>query len=209
MRVLITAGPTREYLDDVRYLSNASSGKMGYALAQAVKSAGHDVVLVSGPVGLSPPVGCELHAVETTDQLLAACQAVWPGCDGVIATAAVCDYRPRQRFPGKLAKTGVSLELELVETADVLADLGRNKGTRWIVGFALESEEYAHVNALRKLKEKNCDAIVLNRPSAIGSESNEVEVIDGAGRTPVRFSGAKSQVADELWQWIERNIAVR
>jgi phosphopantothenoylcysteine decarboxylase/phosphopantothenate--cysteine ligase len=207
MRVLITAGPTREYLDDVRYLSNASSGKMGYALAQAVKSAGHDVVLVSGPVGLSPPVGCELHAVETTDQLLAACQAVWPTCDGVIATAAVCDYRPRQRFPGKIAKTGVSLELELVETADVLADLGRTKGPRWIVGFALESEEYAHVNALRKLREKNCDAIVLNRPSAIGSESNDVEVIVGHGDVATRISGAKSQVAAELWQWIERTLA--
>jgi len=209
MRVLITAGPTREYLDDVRYLSNASSGKMGYALAQAVKSAGHDVVLVSGPVGLSPPVGCELHAVETTDQLLAVCQSVWPSCDGAIATAAVCDYRPKQRFPGKMAKTGVSLELELVETADVLADLGRTKEYRWIVGFALESEEFAHVNALRKLKQKNCDAIVLNRPTAIGSESNEIEVIDGGGSAVAKFAGAKSQVAHDLWRWIEDVVARR
>ena len=206
MRVLITAGPTREYLDDVRYLSNASSGKMGYALAQAVRAAGHDVVLVSGPVGLSPPVGCELHAIETTDQLLNACRLAWPNCNGAIATAAVCDYRPRQRFPGKLAKTGVSLELELVETADVLAELGRSKGPRWIVGFALESEEFAHVNALRKLKEKNCDAIVLNRPSAIGAESNEVELIDASGVTAARFSGAKSQVASDLWAWIEQML---
>jgi phosphopantothenoylcysteine decarboxylase/phosphopantothenate--cysteine ligase len=206
MRVLITAGPTREYLDDVRYLSNASSGKMGYALAQAVRAAGHEVVLVSGPVGLSPPVGCELHAVETTDQLLAACQAAWATCDGVIATAAVCDYRPRQRFPGKLAKTGVSLELELVETADVLADLGRHKQQRWIVGFALESEEFTHVNALRKLKDKNCDAIVLNRPTAIGSEVNEVEVIDARGVSVAKFAGAKSQVAEGLWAWIAATL---
>jgi phosphopantothenoylcysteine decarboxylase/phosphopantothenate--cysteine ligase len=206
MRVLITAGPTREYLDDVRYLSNASSGKMGYALAQAVRQAGHEVVLISGPVGLSPPVGCELHAVETTDQLLAVCQAAWPTCDGVIATAAVCDYRPKQRFSGKIAKTGVSLELELVETADVLADLGRNKGSRWIVGFALESEEFAHVNALRKLKEKNCDAIVLNRPVAISAETNDIEVIGAAGVAVARFSGAKSQVAQDLWAWIERTF---
>lgn len=206
LRVLITAGPTREYLDDVRYLSNASSGKMGFALAQAVQAAGHEVVLVSGPVHLSPPVGCELHAVETTEQLLTACRAVWPSCHGVIATAAVCDYRPKQRVLGKIAKTGVSLELELVETADVLADLGRNKGDRWIVGFALESEEFAHVNALRKLREKNCDAIVLNRPAAIGAEVNDVEVIAPSGQTVVRFAGAKSQVARDLWQWIERTF---
>ncbi|MDX1970350.1 MAG: phosphopantothenoylcysteine decarboxylase [Planctomycetaceae bacterium] len=202
MRILITAGPTREYLDDVRYLSNASSGRMGYALAEAALAAGHEVHLISGPVALPPPPGAEVVAVETTDQLLAACDAVWNDCDGVIATAAVCDYRPASRFPGKLAKTGVSLELELVETADVLAELGRKKGDRWIVGFALESEEFAHVNALRKLKEKNCDAIVLNRPTAIGSEDNSVEVINGAGQTVARFAGRKTAIAGELIAWI-------
>lgn len=206
MRVLITAGPTREYLDDVRYLSNASSGRMGFALAEAVLAAGHEVVLACGPVILPAPPGCEVHPVETTDDLLSACGTLFPGCDGVIATAAVCDYRPRERFSGKLAKTGVSLELELVETADVLADLGRQKGNRWIIGFALESDEFAHVNALRKLKEKNCDAIVLNRPTAIGSESNRVEVIDSAGKTVATFAGSKADVAKQLWQWIEATV---
>ena len=168
MRILITAGPTREYLDDVRYLSNASSGRMGFAIAEAITAAGHQAVLVSGPVMLTPPAGCEIHQVETTQDLLDTCNRLFIDCQGVIATAAVCDYRPRERFPGKLAKTGVSLELELVETADVLAELGVQKGNRWIVGFALESDEFAHINALRKLKQKNCDAIVLNRPTAIG-----------------------------------------
>ncbi len=200
--MLITAGPTREYLDDVRYLSNASSGRMGYALAEAALAAGHQVVLITGPVALAPPAGAEVRQVETTEELLAACDAVWPECDGVIATAAVCDYRPRTRFPGKLAKTGVSLELELVETADVLAELGRKKGNRWIMGFALESEEYAHVNALRKLKEKNCDAIVLNRPTAIGATDNSVEVITTTGTTVARFAGSKGHVAQELLRWI-------
>lgn len=202
MRVLITAGPTREYLDDVRYLSNASSGRMGYALAEAVLAAGHEVILLTGPVMLSPPAGCTVIEIETTDELLRECRAVWEQCDGVIATAAVCDYRPRTRFPGKLAKTGVSLELELVETADVLADLGQHKGRRWIVGFALESEEFAHINALRKLKEKNCDAIVLNRPTAIGAATNTVEVIDRAGASVATFAGSKATVARCLWQWI-------
>lgn len=206
MRILITAGPTREYLDDVRYLSNASSGQMGFALAAAAIAAGHEVVLISGPVSLPVPEQAEFHAIETTDQLLEACSRVWDRCDGVIATAAVCDYRPRARFPGKLAKTGVSLELELVETADVLAELGRRKGVKWIVGFALESEEFAHVNALRKLKEKNCDAIVLNRPTAIGSLDNSVEVIDAAGGTVARFAGKKTAIATDLVQWVEDHL---
>jgi phosphopantothenoylcysteine decarboxylase / phosphopantothenate---cysteine ligase len=206
MRILITAGPTREYLDDVRYLSNASSGRMGYALAEAALQAGMQVVLVSGPVDLTPPLGCEAHFVETTEELLNACRKLFDGCDGVIATAAVCDYKPRERFQGKLAKNGVSLELELVETADVLAEMGLNKGNRWIVGFALESDEYAHVNAMRKLREKNCDAIVLNRPTAIGNASNSVEVIGLQGQTLARFAGHKSNVAQQLISWIQTEI---
>jgi phosphopantothenoylcysteine decarboxylase/phosphopantothenate--cysteine ligase len=202
MRILITAGPTREYLDDVRYLSNASSGRMGYAIAEAVLAAGHQAVLVSGPVMLTPPSGSEVHPVETTAELHDVCNRLFLDCDGAIATAAVCDYRPRARFPGKLAKTGVSLELELVETADVLADLGLQKGHRWLVGFALESDEFAHVNALRKLKHKNCDAIVLNRPTAIGSTTNQIEIINPVGATVASFSGAKTDVAHELWNWI-------
>ncbi len=209
MRILITAGPTREYLDDVRYLSNASSGRMGYSLAAAAREAGHDVVLISGPVAIAPPEDVTLMNVETTEQLLQACASVWQDCDGVIATAAVCDYRPRARFPGKLAKTGVSLELELVETADVLAELGRQKGDRWIVGFALESEEFAHVNALRKLKEKNCDAIVLNRPTAIGADDNSVEVIAPAGATVATFAGSKLAVARHLISWINQKFTPR
>ena len=201
MRILIT-GPTREYLDDVRYLSNASSGRMGYAIAEAVLAAGHQAVLVSGPVMLTPPHGSEVHPVETTAELHDVCNRLFQDCDGAIATAAVCDYRPRARFPGKLAKTGVSLELELVETADVLADLGLQKGHRWLVGFALESDEFAHVNALRKLKHKNCDAIVLNRPTAIGSTTNQIEIINPVGATVASFSGAKTDVAHELWNWI-------
>lgn len=206
MRILITAGPTREYLDDVRYLSNASSGRMGYAIVSAVQAAGHQAVLVTGPVALTPPPGCEAHHVETTEELHDVCRELFVNCDGVIATAAVCDYRPRARFPGKLAKTGVSLELELVETADVLADLGNQKGHRWIVGFALESDEFAHINALRKLKEKNCDAIVLNRPTAIGAVTNQIEIIDRGGVSVARFSGEKTDVARELWQWIADNL---
>ncbi len=116
MRILLTAGPTREYLDDVRYLSNASSGRMGYALAEACRLAGHQIVLVSGPVSLTPPPGCEVHQIETTEELLDVCRAEWPRCDGVIATAAVCDYRPVERFSGKLTKNGKDAAISFVLT---------------------------------------------------------------------------------------------
>ena len=133
MRILITAGPTREYIDDVRFLSNASSGRMGYALAVAAIERGHEVVLVTGPADLSPPAGCELHRIETTDQLRQTCLQLFPACDGVIATAAVCDYRPRHRTSGKMTKTGQPVILELVETSDVLAELGSQKQHQWNV----------------------------------------------------------------------------
>jgi len=208
MRILITAGPTREYLDDVRYLSNASSGRMGFALAEAILAAG---IKLFWRAACLVDTTCWLRSPSSGNDRRSAVglQSPVPRLRRVIATAAVCDYRPKSRFPGKLAKTGVSLELELVETADVLADLGRHKGARWIIGFALESDEYAHVNALKKLKHKNCDAIVLNRPTAIGAETNQIEVIDDAGSTVVSFAGTKLEVATQLWAWIEQSIVSR
>lgn len=206
MRILITAGPTREYLDDVRFLSNASSGKMGYALAQAALAAGHEVVLVSGPVSLSPPPGCEVHAVETTGQMYEECLRLFPGCSGVIGAAAVCDYRPRERPAGKIAKTGKPLVVEFVETPDILAELGRKKEGRWVVGFALESQN-PRESALRKLKAKGCNAIVLNHPRVIGSESGRVELIDDQGMTGGIWEGGKSEIARGIIAWIDRHLA--
>ncbi|HAH45661.1 phosphopantothenoylcysteine decarboxylase [Gimesia sp.] len=206
MRILITAGPTREYLDDVRYLSNASSGQMGYALARSAIAAGHEVALVSGPVTIAPPAGCELYQVETTDEMFAQCETLFADCDGVIGTAAVCDYRIKTRKPGKIAKTGEAITLELVETIDVLAELGTQKGDRWVMGFALESQD-ARFNAVRKLYSKKCDAIVLNSVSAIGSSENFVEVIDQSQEIVATYSGEKSRVADSLIEWIQHHLA--
>jgi phosphopantothenoylcysteine decarboxylase/phosphopantothenate--cysteine ligase len=206
VKILITAGPTREYLDDVRYLSNASSGRMGYEIAAAAREAGHEVLLVTGPVALAPPAGCEVHQIETTDQLRDACLQLFPGCDGIIAVAAVCDYRPRQRIVGKISKTGAAVTFEFIETADVLAELGRHKDQQWIVGFALESQD-PRTNAMRKLKMKNCDCIVLNDTSAIAATDNAVEVLDPLGETVAKFDGPKSQVARELFAWIAANVA--
>jgi len=205
MRILITAGPTREYLDDVRYLSNASSGKMGYALAQAALEAGHQVVLVTGPVDLKPPVGCDVRPVVTTEQMREACVAAFPDCDGVIAAAAVCDYKPRQKTSGKMTKTGQPISIELIETDDVLAELGASRGSRWVVGFALEAEN-ARENALQKLRAKNCDAVVLNGPQAIGSETNDVVLLGRQGETLAQWSGGKNGIAQSLITWIGTNL---
>lgn len=206
MRILITAGPTREYIDDVRFLSNASSGQMGYAIARACQEAGHETVLVTGPVRLTPPDGCEVHHVETTEDLEHTCSKLYPECDGVIAVAAVCDYRPKQRVQGKITKTGESVVFELVETVDVLAALGTmKKDGQWIVGFALESQD-PRANAMRKLKVKNCDFIVLNDTSAIGSSDNAVEVLGPDGKTVAAFRGPKETIAISLVNWLSDRL---
>ena len=205
MRILITAGPTREYLDDVRYLSNASSGQMGYALAEAALHAGHEVVLVSGPVALTPPVGCEVYHVESSQEMLDVCMRLFPECDGAIGAAAVCDYRPMLRATGKIAKTGQPLQLELIETTDVLAELGKIKGRRWLVAFALEASD-GRRKALAKRHRKNCDAVVLNAPSAIGSPSNSVELFDAADQSVAMWNGSKGDVATELVTWIGKQF---
>lgn len=179
---------------------------MGYELTRAALEAGHEVALVSGPVTLSPPEGCELYQVETTDEMYEQSEKLFADCDGVIGTAAVCDYRIKIRKPGKIAKTGEAITLELVETIDVLAELGTRKGNRWVMGFALESQD-ARFNAVRKLYSKKCDAIVLNSVSAIGSAENHVEVIDQTQETVATYSGPKSQVADALIAWIQSHIA--
>lgn len=207
MRILITAGPTREYLDEVRFLSNASSGKMGYALAAAAVAAGHHVELVTGPVCLKPPEGCQVTAVESSQEMFDACERLFATCDGVIAAAAVTDYTPKLKATGKIKKTGQGLTLELVETADVLAALGATKGIRWVVGFALEAQN-PREGALRKLSTKHCDAIVLNRPSAIGSEDNRVELITAGGETVATWADSKSAIAKRLIEWIEASLWV-
>jgi phosphopantothenoylcysteine decarboxylase / phosphopantothenate---cysteine ligase len=205
MKILITAGPTREYLDDVRYLSNASSGRMGYALAQAGLDAGHQVVLVTGPVDLKPPTGCDVRHVITTEQMRDASIEAFPECDGVIAAAAVCDYKPRVRTPGKMTKIGEPISIELIETDDVLAQLGGSREGHWVVGFALEAEN-ARENALQKLRAKNCDIVVLNNPTAIGSDNNDVQILDDSGETLSHLTGSKTGIAQDLIAWIAEHL---
>ncbi|HUE72301.1 MAG TPA: phosphopantothenoylcysteine decarboxylase [Pirellulaceae bacterium] len=205
-RILITSGPTRQYLDPVRYLTNASSGRMGKALAQAALDAGHEVVVVSGPVHLKYPKQAEVLPVVSTEELLETCQRVFPSCDGAIGAAAPCDYRPVRVAEQKIAKTGEPLVLNLIETPDVMATLGATKRPgQWLVGFALETDDQ-HFRALTKLEKKSCDLIVLNDPSAIDSANNQVEVLDRDGQVVAQLTGTKESVARGILMAIQERL---
>ncbi|HKD38301.1 MAG TPA: phosphopantothenoylcysteine decarboxylase, partial [Pirellulales bacterium] len=161
-RILITSGATRQYLDPVRYLSNASSGRMGRAIAEAAIARGHDVVVVSGPVEVAYPPAAEVISIVSTEEMLSECRRVFPQCDGLIGVAAPCDYRPVKVEPQKIHRTGGPLVLELHETPDIVATLAAAKRPdQWVVGFALETEDH-RLRALAKLESKSCDLIVVN-----------------------------------------------
>jgi len=207
-RLLITSGPTRQYLDPVRYLTNASSGRMGAALAAVALAAGQDVVVVSGPVEVDYPSGVEVIPVVSTEEMLAASREEFTRCDGLIGVAAPCDYRPVRVQPHKIAKTGEPLLLQLIETDDVVATLGAHKGDRWVVGFALETEDQ-RLRALAKLEKKHCDLMVLNGPQAMHSPENEVEILDPAGKVVGTFTGPKEKVAQGVFQVIRQRLIDR
>ena len=204
-RILITSGPTRQYIDPVRYLTNASSGRMGKALAEAALKLGHEVVIVSGPVDVVYPTAAEVIPVVSTEDMLAACQKVFDSCDGLIGVAAPSDYRPVKVAPNKIAKTGEPLVLHLVETADVVATLGAGKTRQWLVGFALETEDH-RLRALAKLEKKHCDLMVLNGPEAMHSLENSVEIMDREGRVLEQLTGPKEAVAQGIFKVIESRL---
>jgi phosphopantothenoylcysteine decarboxylase / phosphopantothenate---cysteine ligase len=196
-RILITSGPTRQYLDPVRYLTNASSGRMGAALAEAALALGHEVVVVSGPVEVPYPPGADVVPVISTEEMMEAGRKVFADCDGLIGAAAPCDYRPVRVAPYKIAKNGEPLELQLIETNDIVATLGAEKGLRWVVGFALETEDH-RLRALAKLERKHCDLIVSNGVEAMHSLDNQVEILDPGGTVLKQVSGTKLEVAREI-----------
>jgi phosphopantothenoylcysteine decarboxylase / phosphopantothenate---cysteine ligase len=204
-RILITSGPTRQYLDPVRYLTNASSGRMGAALAAAAIEAGYEVVVVSGPVEVSYPEEAEVVSVVSTEDMLEACLKIFPTCDGLIAAAAPCDYRPITVAAQKIRKTGDTLKLHLVETPDVVALLGAAKDSQWMVAFALETEDQ-RLRAMQKLERKNCDLIVVNGPEAVHALDTIIEILDTAGDVVGTFSGSKMEVGRQIVHVIEERL---
>jgi len=204
-RILITSGPTRQYLDPVRYLTNASSGRMGAALAAAVLEAGHEAVVVSGPVDVEYPPGADVTPVVSTEEMLEVCLKLFPSCDGLIAAAAPCDYRPIVVASQKIRKTGGPLKLELVETPDVVAGLAPGREDRWMVAFALETED-PRMRALQKLERKSCDLIVVNGPETMHSEEASIEIIRTGGQSLLDVSGSKRAMAREIVRTIEEHL---
>jgi phosphopantothenoylcysteine decarboxylase/phosphopantothenate--cysteine ligase len=199
--VLITAGPTQEPLDPVRYISNRSSGKMGYALAEAASARGARVILVSGPVSLAPPRGVEVIGVRTAAEMREKVFANLEPAGIVVKAAAVADFRLSKVPDQKMKKTAARLSLELDPTPDILSELGRNKGGRLLIGFAAETEN-VQAEARRKLESKNCDMIVGNLvggETGFESEENEVVLVMRTGETVSVPRAPKRVIADRIF----------
>jgi len=209
-RVLITAGPTRERIDPVRFVSNRSSGKMGFAVAQAAREAGATVVLVAGPVSLPTPAGVARVDVESAADMLAAVLRELPGTDIFISTAAVADYRPTRAAEQKIKKTAESLELAMERTADVLATVAARADRPYAVGFAAETESVEQ-NARTKLMKKNLDMIAANEvghDKAFDCDDNQLIVLSRNGRHELPRAG-KLTLARGLIALIEQDLAAR
>ena len=201
--ILITAGPTREYLDDVRFLSNGSSGRMGFALAVAAMAAGHQATLVLGPTELSPPSGASVVRVVSALEMQAAAERAFAGADVVIAAAAVSDWRPAQRAPGKPPKPASgAATLQLVPNPDVVAGLAAKKGRRVVAGFGLESASAGMPAAIargrRKLVDKGLDLVVVNLHDAIGGDEAEFVLCHADGRDEALPRGGKDAAAARI-----------
>ncbi|MBN2062465.1 MAG: bifunctional phosphopantothenoylcysteine decarboxylase/phosphopantothenate--cysteine ligase CoaBC [Deltaproteobacteria bacterium] len=211
LKILVTAGATIEPIDPVRYISNRSSGKMGYAVAKAARMRGASVILVSGPTYLPPPHGIRLLAVETAEEMRKVVIEHSAESDIIIKAAAVSDYRPRESSMHKLKKGRDSVSLDLVKNTDILEELGRAKSTYGylLVGFAAETEDLI-LNARRKMEEKNLDLIVANDVSRVDSgfrtETNLVKIIYSDGRMDELPLLTKDEVADQL---LDRIISLK
>jgi phosphopantothenoylcysteine decarboxylase / phosphopantothenate---cysteine ligase len=175
MRIIITAGGTREYLDPVRFITNASSGQMGYALARSGLAARHKVTLISAPVALKPPRGVEMVNVISAAEMYEAVRKRFARCDCLIMAAAVADYTPRATSRAKLKKSTSDLQLRLKPTVDILKWAGNHKRGQFVVGFALEDKDVLK-RAEGKLAAKHADMIVANTPDAIGQASSSLAV---------------------------------
>jgi phosphopantothenoylcysteine decarboxylase/phosphopantothenate--cysteine ligase len=206
-RVLVTAGPTREPIDPVRFISNPSSGKMGYAIAAVAARRGAEVTLVSGPTSLPDPSGAKVIRVETAEEMARAVEAATAGIDLFVAAAAVSDYRPQRVSPSKIKKGPGDETLLLSRTPDILAGLGARfagaKDAPVLVGFAAETEEVI-ARAREKLKSKRCDLVVANKVGApgagFGGDSNRVALVSAAELAEI--AGPKEKVAEAILDWI-------
>ena len=201
MKFLITAGPTREPIDPVRFISNRSSGKMGYAIADAAVKAGHEVILISGPVCLKPPRGVQLVGINTSDEMYDAVHQYLKGIDIIVMSAAVADFKPANYIPHKIKKHRGLERISLAPTRDILASLTKLKKKFFVAGFAAETNSLRE-NALKKLREKKCDIIIGNDVSRMDtgmeSDDNEITLFYNSGEIVLIPRAKKTALAKKL-----------
>lgn len=206
MRILITAGPTREFIDPVRFISNLSTGFFGYGIAEFARKRGHKVILISGPTQLTPPKGVKFIVVLTALEMKSAVEKFFPSSDCLIMTAAVADYRPVNFFPDKIKKRGERLLIKLRRNPDILFAAGRNKKDRILAGFALETKDII-ANAKEKLESKNLDFIVAAKlgaeSSPFGDRKADFIIIDKNGTTR-KITARKALLSRIIVDKIER-----
>jgi phosphopantothenoylcysteine decarboxylase/phosphopantothenate--cysteine ligase len=200
VRFVVTAGPTREAIDPVRFISNRSSGKMGYSIAEAALAKKHQVTLISGPAVIAPPRGAQFITITNADELYRAIHRSLRRCDVFVMCAAVSDYKPARIAPRKMKKRQTAFALELVPTRDILASLPKRRDYL-VIGFAAETHDLK-INALKKLRAKNCDAIVANDVSGsetgMESDENEVTIFFRDGEIKKISRARKKIIAREL-----------
>ena len=205
-RIVVTAGRTEQPIDPVRFITNRSTGKMGYALAEQAQKRGADVVLISGPSSLDTPPGVQVELVRTVEELRVATTEAFDGADALIMTAAVLDFRPDSVSESKIKKQNGGLSLHLVPNDDFLIPMGKNKGDRVVVGFAMETDN-ALENAHKKLKKKHLDLIVLNElqveGAGFGVDTNVVTLIEPSRDVVALPLMSKHDVADHILDWFE------
>jgi phosphopantothenoylcysteine decarboxylase/phosphopantothenate--cysteine ligase len=206
-KILVTAGRTEEYLDPVRMITNPSTGRMGFALAEAARALGGQVTLISGPTHLSPPYGMEFVPVVSAAEMADAVLRHYPGTDILAMSAAVSDYRPRAIAPEKMKKSAQVFQIELERNEDILANLAEHKSNALHIGFAVETENEL-VNAQEKLRKKRLDLIVLNNPrhagAGFGTETNQVTLVDRDGRTQKLELMSKLALAFRIFEYVLR-----
>jgi phosphopantothenoylcysteine decarboxylase/phosphopantothenate--cysteine ligase len=207
VRFVITAGPTREAIDPVRFISNRSSGKMGYAIAEAALARGHEVTLISGPAILAPPRRAKLIPITTADQLHDAVHRAVRTCDVLVMCAAVSDYKPAAPTPRKMKKRKSPVALKLIPTRDILGSLPKENRRYLVVGFAAETHDLK-INAQKKLRQKNCDMVVANdvsrSDSGMESDENEVVIFSRDGELEKISRASKKIIARELVKKISK-----
>ena len=207
MKFVVTAGPTREAIDPVRFLSNRSSGKMGYAIAEAALAAGHQVTLISGPSCLTPPEDVQFTSITTSDELHDEVHRAVRECEVLVMSAAVSDYKPVKVERRKMKKRKTPFALALVPIRDILASLPKKNRGYLVVGFAAETHNL-ETNARKKLREKNCDLIVANdvskTDSGMESDENAVKIFFRNGKTKTISRRSKKNIARELVKIISK-----